>query len=185
MSDFKGKELRGETKLKGFKGFFFDWVIPIAIALVIALGIQKFVIFKVKVPTGSMIPTIEIGDRIFATRIYNLDNIERGEILIFESEELNDTLIKRIIGLPGDKIVMKDGVVTVNGEVLEEEYVENKDLKEDGEFEVPEGKYFFLGDNRPNSYDSSKWNNPYIDGADITGKAFFRVYPFDRIGKVK
>lgn len=185
MDDLKEQELKGGAKLKGLKGFFFDWVIPIVIALIIALGIQRFVIFKVKIPTGSMIPTIQIGDRIFATRVYNLSNIERGEILIFESEELNDTLIKRVIGLPGDKIVMKDGVVTVNGEVLEEEYIENIDLKEEGEFEVPEGKYFFLGDNRPNSYDSSKWNNPYIDESNITGKAFFKVYPFNKMGKVK
>ena len=113
-----------------------------------------------------------------------MDNIEHGDILVFYSEELNDTLIKRVIGLPGDKVDIVNGKVTVNGVELEEDYVENNDAFS-GSFIVPEGKYFFLGDNRAISYDARKWSNPYIEGKDIQGKAQIKVYPFSDFGSIK
>lgn len=164
--------------------FFTEWVIPIAIALVLALLIKQFLIFKVYIPSGSMIPTLNEGDQLFVTRVYNLDNLKRGDILVFDSDELNDVLIKRLIGLPGDKIKIVSGTVYVNGEELEEDYVKNPDHIS-GEFEVPEGKYFFLGDNRAISYDARRWENPYIDGGDIRAKAQIRVYPFSDFGFVR
>lgn len=164
-------------------GVLFDWIIPIIISIVIALSINNFVIYKVYIPSGSMIPTLNIGDHVFVTRIYNLKNIKRGDIVVFDSEELNSKLIKRVIGLPGDKISIKEGIVTVNGTVLADEYVKNK-ANNSGEYEVPEGKYFFLGDNREVSFDSSKWLNPYINGKDIKAKAQLRVYPFSDFGFV-
>lgn len=166
------------------KNFFTEWVIPIAIALVLALLIKQFLIFKVYIPSGSMIPTLNEGDQLFVTRVYNLDNLKRGDILVFDSDELNDVLIKRLIGLPGDKIKIVSGTVYVNGEELEEDYVKNPDHIS-GEFEVPEGKYFFLGDNRAISYDARRWENPYIDGGDIRAKAQIRVYPFSDFGFVR
>ena len=170
---------------KGKKGnFFTDWVMPIAIALVLALLIKQFLIFKVYIPSGSMIPTLNEGDQLFVTRVYNLDNLKRGDILVFDSDELNDVLIKRLIGLPGDKISIVNGTVYVNGEELKEDYVKNSDNLS-GEFEVPEGKYFFLGDNRQISYDARRWKNPYIDGSDIRAKAQIRVYPVSDFGFVK
>ena len=96
--------------------FFTEWVIPIAIALVLALLIKQFLIFKVYIPSGSMIPTLNEGDQLFVTRVYNLDNLKRGDILVFDSDELDDVLIKRLIGLPGDKIKIVSGTVYVNGE---------------------------------------------------------------------
>ena len=173
-----------------FKSFFLDWILPIGIAIVIALLIKNFLIFQVTVPSSSMSPTIEEQDKFMIKKIYNLDNLKRGDIVVFESDELNDTLIKRLIGLPNDHIEIKDGVVSINGEVLEEDYVKypsnssiNKET--DGTFDVPEGKYFFLGDNRANSRDSRYWKNHYIDKSDIKGKVMFRSYPFDRFGKVE
>ena len=174
------KEVNKEKK----GNFFFEWVIPIAIALVLALLIKQFLIFKVYIPSGSMIPTLNEGDQLFVTRVYNLDNLKRGDILVFDSDELNDVLIKRLIGLPGDKINIVKGTVYVNGEKLEEDYVKNSD-DISGEFEVPEGKYFFLGDNRAISYDARRWKNPYIDGSDIKAKAQIRVYPFSDFGFVR
>ena len=174
------KEVNKEKK----GNFFSEWVIPIAIALVIALLIKQFLIFKVYIPSGSMIPTLNEGDQLFVTRVYNLDNLKRGDILVFDSDELNDVLIKRLIGLPGDKIKIVKGTVYVNGEKLEEDYVKNSD-DISGEFEVPEGKYFFLGDNRAISYDARRWKNPYIDGGDIKAKAQIRVYPFSDFGFVR
>lgn len=181
----------GEKAKKSWKNnFFFEWIVPLAAAVVIALLIKQFLIFKVYIPSGSMIPTLNVGDHLFVTRVYNLDNIKRGDILVFDSKELNDVLIKRVIGLPGDKVVIKDGKVSVNGEELDESYVVNRESekearKSDGEYNVPEGKYFFLGDNRPISYDARKWNNPYIDGKDIKAKAQIKVYPFSDFGSIK
>lgn len=164
--------------------FFLDWVVPVIAAIIIAVLIKQFLIFKVYIPSGSMIPTLNEGDQLFVTRVYNLDNLERGDIVVFNSEELEDVLIKRLIGLPGDKIEINNGTVSVNGEELEEDYVKNND-NYNGEFEVPEGKYFFLGDNRAISYDSRKWKDHYIDGSEIKAKAQIRVYPFSDFGFIE
>lgn len=162
-----------------------EWIIPIVIAIILGLCINKFLIYKIYVPTSSMYPTIEEHTHIMTTRIYNLDKLERGDVIVFDSKELNDTLIKRLIGLPGDKISIENGQVTVNGEVLQEDYVKNNDINYEGDFEVPEGKYFFLGDNRSNSKDSRYWKDPYVSGEDIKGKAVFTIYPFKNFGLMK
>lgn len=170
------------NKKNGFiKNFFKDWIVPIFAALVIAVLINKFIFFNVYVPTGSMIPTINENDKILVTRIYNPEKIQRGDIIVFYSEELQETLIKRAIGLPGDHIDIKDRVVSVNGEVLKEDYVKNND-DFTGSFDVPEGKFFFLGDNRANSNDARLWINSYIDASEIKGEARFRFYPFNNMG---
>ena len=164
--------------------FFKEWVIPILSALIIAFLINKFLFFNVYVPTGSMIPTINENDKGLVSVIYNTNNMKRGDIIVFYSQEFSETFIKRLIGLPGDKIEIKNGIVFINGEQLQENYVKNKD-KYNGTFNVPEGKYFFLGDNRPNSKDSRLWKNPYVNSSDIKGKLQFRFYPFKDFGIVK
>ena len=156
------------------KNFIYEWGVPVISAVIIAILINKFLLFKVLIPSESMVPTLNVNDRLFVTRVYNLEKLKRGDILVFYSEELQEDLIKRLIGLPGDKIQIINGVVSVNGEVLEEDYIG-----------ALEGKYFFLGDNRLYSKDSRYWINPYIDGEDIAGKAQIKVYPFDEIGKIK
>jgi len=178
-------EDNGRRKNKKNKGnFFTDWVVPIGLAIVIAFLINKYLTFKVLIPSESMVPTLNVNDQLFVTRVYNLDNLKRGDILVFYSDELQESLIKRLIGLPGDKIKIENGVVYINGEKLEEDYIGTED-KFNGEYEVPEGKYFFLGDNRLISKDSRYWDNPYIDGEDIDGKAQIKVYPFSEFGKIK
>lgn len=168
------------------KSFFLDWIIPILAALVLAFLIHKFLLFKIKVPTGSMMPTVEIGDQLFVTRIHNPNNIKRGDIVVFNSEELKEPLLKRVIGLPGEHVEIKsDGSVYINGEKLEEDYVKYPGGKTDMTFDVPEGKYLMLGDNRNNSDDARYWSDPYVDGKDIEAKAQLTIYPFDRIGFVK
>lgn len=164
--------------------FFIEWIVPIVIAVTLALLINKFLIFKVKIPSESMVPTLNVGDRLFVTRVYNPENLKRGDIVVFYSEEKNEDMIKRLIGLPGDKIVINDGIVTVNGETLKEDYIGTAD-NYSGEFNVPEGKYFFLGDNRYWSLDSRYWNDPYIDGSEIKGKAQIKVYPWKDFGKIE
>ena len=164
--------------------FFSDWIVPIVIAVILAILINRFLIFKVKIPSESMVPTLNVGDRLFVTRVYNPENLKRGDIVVFYSEEKNEDMIKRLIGLPGDKIVIKDGTVIVNNETLKENYIGTAD-NYNGEFIVPEGKYFFLGDNRYWSLDSRYWEDPYIDGSEIKGKAQIKVYPWKDFGKIE
>jgi signal peptidase I len=174
-----------EEPNKSKKGSFLsEWIIPIISAIILAILINNFLVFKVLIPSESMVPTLNVNDRLFVTRVYNLEKLKRGEIIVFYSEEYQKSLIKRLIGLPGDKIKIEEGIVYVNGEKLEEDYLGEKDNLS-GEYEVPEGKYFFLGDNRKWSQDSRYWVNPYIDEEDITGKARIKVYPLDQIGWVK
>ena len=132
-----------------------------------------------------MIPTLEIKDRLIVSRVYNSDNLQYGDIVLFKNDEYkNNTLIKRLIGKPGDKIVIVNGIVFRNGEKLEEDYVKNND-KYNGTFEVPQDKYFFLGDNRAESDDSRYWDNPYVEKDDIEAKAQIRYYPIRDFGVVK
>ncbi|MDY6012046.1 signal peptidase I [Clostridium sp.] len=176
----KSKKKIKETK----KNFFFDWVIPIFISIVLAICINKFLIFKVYIPSSSMVPTLNVDDRLLVTRVYNPEKLQRGDIVVFDSDELNETVIKRLIGLPGDTIKIDGTAVYVNGKKLDEPYVEYP-LESYGTYKVPEGKYFFLGDNRANSNDSRFWKDPYIDADKIQGKAQIKIYPLSQIGFLK
>ncbi|EHI97810.1 signal peptidase I [Clostridium sp. DL-VIII] len=179
---------RKNTKVRIVKknnmNFFKEWIIPVISAIAVALLVNKFIFFNVYVPTPSMVPTININDKFIVTKVYNKENLKVGDIIVFHSNEFNERLVKRLIGLPGDKIDIKEGVVFRNGEKLNEDYVKNKDAF-NGTYEVPQGKYFFLGDNRPDSADSRLWKNPYVDAADIEGKVQFRYYPLKDFGTVK
>jgi len=167
------------------KNIFKDYIAPVLVAIILALLIRQFLFFKIMVPTASMYPTIKDNDQIIVTRIYSKNSLKRGDIVVFKSEELKEELIKRLIGLPKDTVtVNEDGSVYVNGNKLDQSYVINNGGKS-GTFKVPEGHYFFLGDNRSNSLDSRYWQNPYIDWSDIEGKARFIIYPFNRFGNLK
>ncbi|MBN1069559.1 signal peptidase I [Clostridium botulinum] len=160
-------------------------VYTVLIAIIIALVAIQFLFFKTKVPTPSMDPTIKVGDNIFVTRIYNFNNIKRGDILVFNSSELKERLIKRVIGLPGETVKVKnDGTVLINDKELQEPYVKHPGGKS-GIFKVPEGEYFFMGDNRADSNDGRYWNYSYIPAKDINGKAQIIVFPFSRVSFLK
>ena len=179
----KDKENKKREK-KEQSNFVNDWVVPIIIAFILAILIQRFIVFKAKIPSPSMVPTLNVGDSLFVTRVYKPENLERGDVVVFYSQERNEDMIKRLIGLPGDEVVINKGVVTVNGVTLEEDYIGEQD-EFIGTYNVPEDKYFFLGDNRLYSLDSRWWENPYIDEKDITGKAQLKVYPFDDFGWIE
>ena len=165
--------------------FIKEWVAPIVCAIGIWFLLNRFVFINVTLPpSGSMIPTLNNNDRLIATRIWNKADIKRGDILIFDSEELGEKLIKRVIGLPGDHIDIVDGIVSVNGQKLDESYVKNN-KSYTGSFDVPDNKLFFLGDNRAISYDSRYWDNPYIDKSAIEGKAKLRYYPISDMEVIK
>lgn len=166
-----------EDKKAKKKSIIKEWIIDIAVVACIALLVWNFVGYGVWITSGSMIPTLEIKDRLIVTRVHNPDNLKEGDIVLFKNDEFEgETLIKRLIGLPGDKIEIKDGVVFRNGEQLQEDYVKNNEIK-NGTFQVPDNKYFFLGDNRAHSNDSRYWENPYVDESYIKGKARIKYYP--------
>ena len=167
-----------------------EWSKTLIIAIIISLVISRGIIVNATVPTGSMKSTIEPGDRLIAYRLaYLHDEPERGDIVTFIQHEDDDKMyVKRLIGLPGDEIIIVKGQVYINGDLIEEPYLnENLDLKDYGPFTVPEDHYFFLGDNRTNSGDSRKWSNPYISESDLTGKVIFKYFPsievFDNNGE--
>ncbi|MGB4608629.1 MAG: signal peptidase I [Sedimentibacter sp.] len=167
------------------KNFINEWVVPAVIAIVIVLFLNKFVFILVTVPTGSMETTIMPGDRLYVNKLFDIEDAKRGDILVFRSDELNEKLVKRLIGLPGETVeINEDGQVFINGEKLNEPYA--KQAKGEGRtFTVPQGSYFFLGDNRPISVDARYWTNPYIPEDKIIGKATFRFFPLNRIGKLE
>jgi len=159
------------------KSIIKEWVIDIVAVAFIAFLVWQFVGYGVWITSGSMIPTLEVKDRLIVTRVHNPENLKEGDIVLFKNDEFKgEILIKRLIGLPGDKIEIKNGVVFRNGEEIKEDYVKNNE-KYNGTFQVPEGKYFFLGDNRANSNDSRYWENPYVDESYIQGKAQIKYYP--------
>ena len=184
--DYEEKNLSQTSFITSFtaKGSFFtEWIIPIIAAIGIAFLINKFLVYNVYIPSESMVPTLNVGDKLMVTRVYDTNKIKRGDIIVFFSEELDEVLIKRAIGIPGDHIKIHDGIVNVNGEDIKEEYVKNNE-EYDGDFDVPNNKFFFLGDNRNRSNDARRWINPFIDASNIQGKARIKFYPFKDFGSL-
>ena len=173
----KNKKTFKEELVDGGKTLLFYCLIPL-------LVFQTFC-FMASVPTGSMETTIPTGAQVVTFRTFNKDNIKRGDIVVFDSEELSVVFIKRCIGLPGDKIEFDgSGKVFINGQRYEEDYVSSYSDFE-GSFEVPEDCYFFVGDNRGGSIDARFWDNPYIHKDKIKGKAFLVLFPFSSFGILK
>lgn len=158
-----------------------NWLYFIAGTIAAFIVLYNYVFFVIVVPSASMYPTIKINDRIITTRIHNPSSIERGDILVFYSEEFQETMVKRVIGLPNDTVkIDTNGDVFVNNLKLDEPYVNYQDNR-GGRFAVPAGEYFFLGDARNHSYDSRLWQDPYISEKNILGKAKWTIFPLNRI----
>lgn len=179
MAENNENEIINDKRIKK-KSTTKEWLIDIAIVAFIALFIWNFVGYGVWITSASMVPTLEVKDRLIVTRVHDYKSLKEGDIVLFKQDEFEDEiLIKRLIGLPGDKIEIKNGVVFRNGEQIKEDYVKNKDLS-NGIYQVPEGKYFFLGDNRPHSNDSRYWQDPYVDASKLEGKARMKYYPIQQ-----
>ena len=156
-----------------------EWILIIVFAIVAAMLINKYVILKAKVPTGSMEHTIEVGDCIMGFQLaYMFSEPERGDIVIFPYPDNPEvTYVKRIIGLPGETVEIKNGAVYIDGTPIKEPYLKEAMKGEYGPYVVPEGCYFMLGDNRNSSADSRKWKNTYLKEEDILAKVLFRYSP--------
>lgn len=165
-----------------------EWILWLGSAVLVALFLNYHIIINSDVVSGSMETTIMTGDRVIGFRTaYWFKDPKRGDIIIFnhpESPESEKLLIKRVIGLPGDTVEIRDGKVFVNGEELEEDYLKAAMRVADAQtFEVPEDCYFVMGDNRNGSFDSRYWSDPYVKREDIRARAGFIYYP--KIEKVK
>ena len=186
LGDFDDtSKLKEEKQPLTFKKVLREWVLPYGAEILAVVLFVKFVAFFTFVPTGSMETTIPEKSCVISTRLYNAsENVERGDIIVFESDELGITLVKRCIGLPGDTVEFDgEGNTYINGEYYDEPYVSSYSDFE-GSFEVPEGCYFFCGDNRRSSFDARFWDDPYIEKENVKGIARFIVFPFGSFGLV-
>ncbi len=159
-----------------------EWIIVIAISALLALALDKFIIVNAKIPSASMEPTIMTGDRLIGNRLAYINDLpQRGDIVIFKyPDNEKEYFIKRVIGLPGETVTVKNGLVYIDDSdtpLDESDYVVTTPLGDFGPYKVPEGAYFMMGDNRNNSMDSRYWNHPYVYKDKILGKAWVRYYP--------
>ncbi|MCS6812452.1 MAG: signal peptidase I [Cyanobacteria bacterium] len=161
----------------------------VLVALFVALLLRLFVAEPRFIPSNSMEPTLKVGDRLVVEKVsYRFHLPQRGDIVVFEPPEQllqfgyrkQQVFIKRVIGLPGQRIAVRSGRVWVNGQPLEEPYIAAAPTYQLPDIQVPSGTVFVMGDNRNNSNDSHVWGFLPIDN--IVGRAWFRFYPFDRIG---
>ncbi len=167
------------------------WAGEILLTIIGTVILVSFFGFKISVVGPSMSPTLENGDQILVNRfLYKLFEPGRNDLVVFSpnGNQKSHYYVKRIIGLPGDVIEIKDGIVYVNREPfpekLEVEPVENA-LMAEQEIIVGEEEYFVLGDNRNNSEDSRYASIGNVKKDHITGKAWLRVYPWEEIGLLK
>jgi len=153
-------------------------------ALALALVLRTFVIQAFWIPSGSMIPTLDPGDRVLVLKFwYHLPKVEpgRGTIVVFKYPvDPRRDFVKRIIGVPGDTVEIREGRVYVNGVERAEPYVKNRDSYTMPPLVIPKGKYFCMGDNRPNSQDSRFWG--LVPENFIRGPVVFRYWPLARLG---
>jgi signal peptidase I len=162
-----------------------EYLVILLVSFALVFGfVRPFVMEAFWIPSGSMIPTLEIGDRVLVNKfIYRFTDPRRRDIIVFESvDNSNEDLIKRVVGLPGDKIAVRGGKLFVNGEPQKEPYT-NKKLPDRSFFAqttVPKNHVFVMGDNRGNSADSRVFGP--LPEKNIEGEAFLRFWPPDRIG---
>lgn len=160
------------------------WIKVLVIAVAVSFAINNFVIINANVPSGSMENNIMTGDRMIGNRLaYVFGDIERGDIAIFKfPDNEKELFVKRVIGLPGDHVKITNGKVYINNnkEPLVEDYLkEDWTVFNDGlEYDVPEGCYFMLGDNRNISRDSRYWKNTYVAKDKILAEAACVYWPF-------
>ena len=178
-----------------------DWVITIGGAILIVLALKAWVVNPYRIPSSSMEPTLHcarpapgceahFSDRVLANRfIYHFRKPKRGEIIVFQTPPAaklrcgaGGTFVKRLIGLPGETVSERDGIVYINGQRLDEPYIQpsRQDHEPPRSWHVPDGDYFFMGDNRSQSCDSRVWGP--VPRGNLIGEVFFVYWPPNRIG---
>jgi signal peptidase I len=191
-------EIKEQKKERNFKEDIIDFIQSVAIALAFTAFLFIFVITPNEVVGESMLPNYQSGDRLYTNKLVkwfsNTDigqsiglNYNRGDVVVVDKPGLGSSLIKRIIGLPGEKIKIENGDVYINGKKLVENYLKDgmhtpsaMFLNEGVEKEIPADNYFVMGDNRVDSSDSRYIG--FIDRSWISGRIFIKIFPFDQIG---
>lgn len=177
--------------LSGIVGFVLDFIETIVVALSIFVVVYLFLVQPHEVRGSSMEPNFHNNEYILTDKIsYRIHNPNRGDVIIFKSPQNPDVdYIKRIVGLPGDRVMVKNGYVYVNGIKLNEYYLKDLTLlfpgsfvQEGVEIAVPSNDYFVMGDNRPHSSDSREFGP--IDKKSIIGKALIRYWPPQMMGVI-
>jgi len=160
----------------------------LAIALILALLLRTFIAEPRFIPSDSMVPTLLVGDRLIVEKVsYRLNSPQRGDIIVFDPPAQlqrygyakDQAFIKRVIGLPGQTIEVRDGKVFINDQPLTESYIAEPPQYQMPKVTIPSDSYFVMGDNRNNSKDSHIWG--FLPQANIIGRACFRFFPFSRI----
>jgi len=184
----------------------------IGLSVILAIGIRQFVAEARYIPSGSMLPTLQINDRLIIDKLgYQFKDPERGDIVVFNptnelKTQYKDAFIKRIVGLPGDRVELNNGRVYVNNKVVEETYVASNSNPAELETRkvnhqqtridvcppnkrflsqpvtVPPKSYLVMGDNRNHSYDGRCWG--FVPYENIIGRAIFRFWPFNSLGTI-
>lgn len=190
-------DINKDKKKVDVKAEIISWVKVLLTATIIAVIVSNFVIINATVPTGSMENTIPEGSRIMGLRLsYLFSEPERGDVIVFKFQFEDVNYVKRIIGLPGETVVIEDAQIKIYEgdelkEVLKEDYLKDEwQIRNTGySFTVPEGKYFVLGDNRNGSIDTRSWyddiykqkkcnyDDLFVDEDDILGKVYFTYFP--------
>ncbi len=166
-----------------------EWAAILIVAVVAAVLLRTFVVQPYYIPSGSMEPTLKVGDKVLVNKLsYHMHGVHRGDVVVFKkppndySPNIKD-LIKRVIGLPDETISGHDGHVYINGQLLNEKWLPKGTSSVTSTFgpvHIPAGDYFVMGDNRINSSDS-RVIGP-IPGSLIVGRAFLIVWPVGHIG---
>ena len=169
----------------GQKERVWEWVKSIGLALLLAFGIRTAVVEAFVIPSGSMEPTLQIGDRVLGNKFWFwFAEPHRKDIVIFSppssAELAAGALIKRVIAVEGDVVEVRDNQVFVNGKPVTEPYVKERPQYVLPPTRVPQGTLFVLGDNRNASYDSHAWG--FVPRSNLKAKAFARYWPLNRIG---
>ncbi|HEY9671990.1 MAG TPA: signal peptidase I [Waterburya sp.] len=161
----------------------------VALSLVFAFGFHTLVAESRYVASGSMQPTLEVNDRLLIDKLtYRWSTPKRGDIVVFsptqklKEQHVQDTLIKRVIGLPGEKVEIKEGRVYIDNHLLPEKYTAEHLRYQWGPVIVPAHSYLVMGDNRDRSYDGRYWG--FVPQANIIGKAVIRFWSPERMGKI-
>ncbi len=177
--------------IKGIIDFVMDILETVAFIGSIFIVVYLFIITPNQVKGASMEPSFKSGDYILTSRVtYKLRRPDRGDVVVFKAPKNPDIeYIKRIIGLPGDKILIENGQVYVNGQALPEQYTaaatnlwEGGFIKEGTTIIVPDGYVFVMGDNRPRSSDSREFGPVPVES--IIGQVFYRYFPVDEVGQI-
>ena len=187
---FRSENMMGKKEVnqeKSVKSTIIEWIKVFGLAIILAFVITLF-IKPTLVRGDSMVPTLHENDYLIINRmVYRMGEPKNGDIIVFKSDleatdGTNKDLVKRVIGVEGDKVVITNGQVYVNDKLLDEPYLsEGMDTEGEMEVTVPKGKLFVLGDNREVSLDSRYDKVGLVDVSDVEGKVFVRLYPFNDI----